>query len=156
MIEVNITQKMVIAAHKKSTEMGKLNKSITRGQGNMAGFLGEQIALSVLGGEWYNTYEYDLILEDGTKVDVKTKRTSVKPLDYYDCSIAKLNTKQDCDRYAFVRVKNDLSVGWYLGWKDKMEYFDEARFLKKGDKDGDNGFIVKSDCYNLQIKELNE
>jgi len=155
MIEIDITPDMLSAAKAKATEMGTLNRSITGGEGNMAGFLGEQVALSVIGGEWCNTYEYDLIMEDGTKVDVKTKRTSVKPKDYYDCSIAKLNTKQECDRYDFVRISNDLSVAWYLGWKGKQEYFDEARFLQKGDTDGDNGFVVKSDCYNIAIKDLN-
>jgi hypothetical protein len=36
----------------------------------------------------------------------------------------------------------------------REEYFDTARFLKKGEKDGDNGFVVKADCYNVPIKDL--
>ena len=155
MIEVQVTEQMVQAAHLKAEEMGTLNNSISKGAGNVSGFIGEQVVMSVIGGTWSNTYEYDVVLDDGTKVDVKTKRTSVAPRDYYDCSVAALNTTQKCDRYDFVRVANDLSVAWYLGWKGKGEYFDDARFLTKGEKDGDNGFVVKSDCYNLQIKELN-
>ena len=62
----------------------------------------------------------------------------------------------NCDMYAFVRVKNDLTVGWFLGVKTSKDYFEKARFLKKGDKDGDNGFTVRGDCYNMKISELDK
>ena len=114
MIEVKITDEMLIKAREKTVEMGKLYNSILRGKGNMSGFIGEQLALKVLGGAWENTYDYDLKVND-IRIDVKTKQTSVKPLPHYECSIAAFNTKQDCDGYAFVRVLNDFSVGWFLG-----------------------------------------
>ena len=41
MIEVIVTQDMLDKAHNKSEEMGRLNNSITKGKGNLAGFLGE-------------------------------------------------------------------------------------------------------------------
>ena len=75
MIEVKITNDMFLTAREKAVEVGKLNNSILNGGGNLAGFIGEQIVLNVLGGEWINTYEYDLII-NGFKVDVKTKQTS--------------------------------------------------------------------------------
>lgn len=55
-----------------------------------------------------------------------------------------------------MRVKNDFSKAWILGLKNKNDYFNEARFLKKGKKYGDNGFVVKADCYNLQISQLDK
>ena len=133
MIEVTITDEMLLAARAKAVEMGKINNSILKGGGNVAGFLGEQVAMSVLGGDWNNTYDYDFTTEAGKRVEVKTKQTSVKPLPHYECSIAKFNTKQDCDAYAFVRVLNDFSIGWFLGVLTKETYFDKANFLKKGD-----------------------
>ena len=154
MKEIKVSLDMIENARIKSTEMGKLHNSILKGGGNLAGFIGEQIALECLGGEWHNTYSYDIILPDGKKVDVKTKQTSVKPLPEYDCSIAKFNTKQECDMYAFVRVKNDLTIGWYLGSIDKKEYFKKAIFMKKGYVDPSNNFTVGADCYNMRIKEL--
>ena len=154
MKEIKVSLDMIENARIKSTEMGKLHNSILKGGGNLAGFIGEQIALECLGGEWHNTYSYDIILPDGKKVDVKTKQTSVKPLPEYDCSIAKFNTKQECDMYAFVRVKNDLTIGWYLGSIDKKEYFKKAIFMKKGYVDPSNNFTVRADCYNMKIKEL--
>lgn len=156
MVEVKITDEMLIKARQKAIDLGLINNSIERGAGNLIGFLGEFIAQKVIGGRVKNTYEYDLILKDGTKIDVKTKRTSVAPKDYYECSIANYNIKQDCDEYCFVRVKNTLDIGWYLGRVGKEEYFKKAKFLKKGEQDGDNGYVVKADCYNLMIKELAE
>ena len=154
MVEIQITDEMLIKARRKAIDLGQLNNSIERGDGNLVGFLGELVAQKVLGGRVKNTYEYDLVLKDGTKIDVKTKKTSVAPKDYYDCSIANYNTKQDCDEYCFVRVKNTLDKAWVLGRISKEEYFKKARFLKKGDQDGDNGYTVKADCWNLQISEL--
>ncbi len=154
MQEIEITLDMIDKARVKAKDMGRLNNSILKGRGSLAGFIGEQIALHCLGGTWENTYEYDLILPNGSKVDVKTKQTSVTPLPEYDCSVANFNTKQECDMYAFVRVKGDLTVGWYLGSVTKEEYFKKARFMKKGDIDPSNNYKVRADCYNLTIKEL--
>ena len=156
MIEVVITGDMLVTARDKAAEMGRLNNSITRGQGNLAGFIGEAVAQQVMGGVLANTYDYDLILCNGKTVDVKTKQTSVKPLENYECSIAALNTKQECDYYAFVRVKNDFSVGWFLGVYEKQQYMLDAKYLTKGTIDPDNGYVVKSDCYNLPIHQLKE
>lgn len=156
MQEITVTPDMVSNAMKKAKDMGQLNNSITRGQGNIAGFIGEEIARHVLGGMEKNTYDYDLITEQGLRVDVKTKRTSVKPKDYYECSVAALNTKQDCDYYAFVRVHNDMHTAWFLGVYPKESYYEHATLLKKGDIDPSNNFTVKSDCYNLPISSLQE
>ena len=146
---------MLIKAREKTVEMGKLYNSILRGKGNMSGFIGEQLALKVLGGAWENTYDYDLKVND-IRIDVKTKQTSVKPFPHYECSIAAFNTKQDCDGYAFVRVLNDFSVGWFLGVLTKQDYFDKATFLKKGEVDPSNNYTVKADCYNVRIDELGD
>lgn len=154
MIEVVVTGDMLVEARDKAAEMGRLRNSIINGAGNIAGFIGEAIAQQVMGGVLANTYEYDLILCNGKTVDVKTKQTSVKPLETYECSIAGLNATQECDYYAFVRVKNDFSVGWFLGVYKKQQYMLDSVFLKKGTIDPDNGYVVRSDCYNLKINQL--
>jgi hypothetical protein len=156
MIEVVISPAMLVEARDKAAEMGQLRNSIIRGAGNIAGFIGEAIAQQVLGGKLCNTYDYDLVLDDGTKVDVKTKQTGYVPLPSYDCSIAALNTKQDCNYYAFVRVKNDFSIGWYLGVYNKDQYMKDAVFMQKGTIDPSNGYTVKSDCYNIKIDKLKD
>jgi hypothetical protein len=161
MIEIEITEEMKRRAWRKAREMGKLNNSITKGDGNIAGFLGEEVANSVIGGTVTNTYDYDIISGDQQLItwDVKTKRCTSPPKDYYDCSVAAFNTKQKCDRYVFVRIENKngrWGRAWILGWYDKNQYFKDARFLKKGQIDPDNNFKVKADCYNIAIKDLKQ
>ena len=155
MIKVLITPEMIKEAEMRSAEMGELRNSITRGEGNLVGFIGELVAQKVLGGMIDHSYDHDLLMDDFlTTVDVKTKKTSVAPKESYACSVAAFNTKQQCDFYCFVRVKDDLKVGWYLGLYKKEAYFKDALRLAKGDFDPDNNYTVKADCYNLPISSL--
>lgn len=156
MLKLNISQDLLLKAETKAKEMGQLRNSITRGAGNLAGFVGEFLVADLIGAEVSNTYDYDLIGIDGKKIDVKTKRTNYPPQSHYECSVAAFNTKQKCDVYSFVRVKNDFSVGWVLGFYDKKSYFEDAQFHKKGDFDPDNNFVFKADCYNIRISDLKE
>lgn len=160
MIEVEVTGEMLLRARDKAAAMGSLRQSITRGQGNLAGFVGEEIALKVLGGTIINdettwNIDYDLVLPNGLTVDVKTKRTSVKPLPHYECSISTYY-KQQCDLYAFVRVHNDMHIGWFLGVYDRVAYYKDCTHYKKGDIDQSNGFKFKADAYNLPISQLKD
>ena len=152
--EVRTTPEWVELAHDQSKSMGKLPNSITDGEGNTAGFLGEIVVADMLGADQTNTYDFDLSLPWGATVDVKTKRTGYAPKPHYECSVAALNTKQDCDYYVFTRCKNDVSTVWVLGHYPKDEYFKDATFHKKGDYDTDNDFTFTSDCYNLPLGQL--
>jgi hypothetical protein len=155
-VTIEITPAMLEHAKKKASEMGKLKNSITSGTGNLAGFLGEEIVKEYLHIPTDdNTYQYDIV-HNGLRLEVKTKQTTVEPKAYYDCSIAAFNTKQDCDYYIFTRILNDYSKGWILGCSLKSQYLLNSRFLKKGEKDGNNNFEVKADCYNLPISQLDD
>jgi hypothetical protein len=156
MIEIAVDGEMLLEARDKAAEMGRLRNSITNGGGNIAGFIGESVAQRVLGGKLDNTYDYDLVLDNGVKIDVKTKLTSVEPLPEYDCSVAALNTEQECDYYCFVRVKKDLTTAWYLGIYSKEHFVNDATFMQKGMTDLSNGYTVKSDCYNIPISKLKD
>ena len=147
------TDKQKDKARELAKEMGHIRNSITKGKGNFAGFLAEVVVAELLGVTRSPTKDYDLTLNDGRTVDVKTKRTTVVPKPYYDCSIAATSTHQGCDLYIFTRYMEGGAL-YVLGDCSKEDYFKRARFLKKGDKDGDNGFVVKADCYNLPIAEL--
>ena len=156
MIEIQITQKMKERAWHKARQMGEINNSITRGDGNIAGFLGEEIANKIIKGDINNTYDYDII-KDGVTYDVKTKRCTSEPKPYYECSVAAYNTKQKCDHYIFVRIENingRWTRAWVLGAYEKNKYFDDAKFLKRGQTDGNNNFKVKANCYNMRIDRL--
>lgn len=160
MIEVEVTPDMIERSQSRAVSMGCLNNSIEKGAGNLAGFLGEEVANKVLSGTISNTYDYDLVSDvrgRQVKVDVKTKRCTSPPKSYYDCSVAAFNTKQKCDYYAFVRIeyrKQEWGRAWFLGVYKKEDYFKDARFLTKGQVDPSNGFTVKADCYNMEISKL--
>ena len=146
-------------AHQKSLEMGTLRNSVTKGSGNLTGFVGEGLVYEYLldnGNmiEWSNTYDYDLIMNGDILIDVKSKKTGFQPKMHYECSIADQNTKQACDIYFFTRVRGDMTSGWLLGWLPKKEYFDKATFIEKGEVDKTNGWKCKTDCWNVAINEL--
>lgn len=157
MLKIQITDKMKKVAKEKAQEMGELKNSILKGEGNMTGFLGEEIVKTFLSARSSNTKDYDISYKK-KKYDIKTKLTSKEPLPEYDCSIAAYNTVQKCDGYIFVRIQKDkednLVCGWILGWMDKEGYFQNAEYWPKGKIDPSNGYIVKASCYNVKIKDL--
>jgi|TARA_R110000796_G_scaffold143304_1_gene259771 hypothetical protein len=155
MRELKATSDEIQRANDMASEMGVLRNSITSGGGSQAGFLAEIVVARHIGATQANTYDYDLVMPDGRTIDVKAKRTGVKPRDHYECSVAAYNTKQDCDYYAFCRVLNDMSTVWILGIIKKKDYYSRATKRLKGDKDPSNNFTFKSDAYNLKISELN-
>ena len=154
MKRINITGEDIKEAKLLANNMGTLQNSITKGQGNVHGFLGEIITSKFLKSKLSNTYDYDIVYNN-IKIDVKTKRVTTPPRDYYECSVASLNTKQLCDIYVFTRVLKDMTKGWLLGYINKKDYFDKAVLLKRGDIDPSNNWKVKTDCYNLPINKLN-
>lgn len=144
---------------KKLYPFKELKGSITKGKNNIYGALGEVIIYDLykkngLNVDFNSTYDYDLIIEN-YKVDVKTKRTTVIPKSNYLCSISAFNTRQKCDFYFFLRINENLKDCYLLGYKKKIDFFNEATFNKKGSIDV-NGWPFKDDCYNLKIEMLNE
>jgi hypothetical protein len=154
MIEVKITDEMIANAKEKALEMGRLKNSILKGKGSVGGFIGEQIAVQVLGGTWSNTYEYDIVLPDGRTVDVKTKQRTVAPQPHYNCSVSKFNPNQRCDLYGFVSILKNHTKGWFLGTISKQEFMRRAELAMKGTHDPSNNFNTPASCYNLTIEEL--
>jgi len=155
-VELDINKEIIRVAHQMDKHMGQLRNSITKGKGNIYGFLGEILFNSLIKGRQANTYDYDLITKKGYTVDVKTKKCTTPPKTHYDCSVASLNTKQRCDVYGFVRVLDDMSKGWVLGYLPKEVYYQKARLLRRGQVDPSNNFKVHTDCYNVSISELKE
>ena len=157
MIELPITSSALNYSWAKARDLGKLKNSITSGEGNQAGFLAEYLISDYLGGNLTNTYDYDITLPNGQTVDVKCKQTGFPPLPHYECSVAKQNLTQKCDYYVFARVMVEATKYtrcWFLGMIRKEDFLQKGRHLIKGQKDGDNGFIVRADCINIKISDL--
>mgnify|MGYP003345028626 CR=1 FL=1 len=142
----------ITEAQQKAKHLGVLNNSIRKGEGNVYGFLGEILMAYYLKVNIENTYDYDLIVKN-YKVDVKTKTCTSEPKPNYFCTVADYNTKQDCDIYAFVRILEDFSKAWLLGYCSKKYFYEKAKFFRKGDLDPSSnlGWKFRADCYNLQI-----
>ena len=153
MIKISITEDMIKSA-KYRAEKPTVIRSAISGGGLLEGFIGEEVANKVLHGTIANTYDYDIVLDTGETVDVKTKRVASAPLVSYSCSVMKTGFNQKCDKYAFVRILKNLSFAWYLGCIDKREFFDRASFHKKGEYDPSNDYTFRANCYNIPIEGL--
>jgi len=158
-IEIDITPEMTARAKAKADDLGELRNSIRRGKGNLAGFLGEEVVLAAWGGSIsHNTYQHDIEFE-GTTFEVKTKDRTVPPSIRYEASVANYNPNQRADFYVFVSLlrrkpDNAYVKGYVLGIISKDDYFRQATFLRVGDIDPSNGWVVSADCYNLPYSAL--
>ena len=153
---INVTENQLKRA-KELFEFGRLNNSVTKGGGNLAGALGEIVVMDTWPDvtEYAGKYDYDLIIK-GKKVDVKTKRSDYEPQPTHQQNIFAFNITQKCDYYCFVSVTYDYSTAYIVGWKEKDAFFKEATFKKKGEVDpyGSTRFEFKHDCYTMCAKDL--
>ena len=153
---IEITKEQIERAE-QLFQFNKLKNSITEGDGNLAGALGEIIVCDEYKGEQANTYDYDLII-NGFKIDVKTKRISnnLSPKKTWNATVPNFNTTQKCDYYCFVNLRNNFEVGFINGFITKEDFYEKASFREKGEIDpsGNGVWRFKADCYNLSIVNL--
>lgn len=156
MIVLPTSEDMISLAKIRAKKMPRLKNSIRNGGGNVVGCLGEIALNELLLGNLvsHTVFDYDIMYRGGTKIEVKSKDTTVEPQADFEASLNNHNTKQKCDIYAFCRVKRDLSVAWLCGMIRKQNFLKQSRFLKKGTRDGSNGYIVKADCWNMYHYDL--
>jgi len=155
MIEVNISASDKKKAAAIAKEIGPRKRSILNNKGAQAGYVGKIVVARLLGLDLCCGVDFDMVIGGIIKAAVKTKQTAGIPSPSFECSIEAGATEQKCDWYVFVRVDKDtMSKAWILGYLPKVEYFEKATFLKKGDIVGDNKFEVKANCYNVPISAL--
>lgn len=158
MIRVGICEEMIKRVEHESAKVGVLRGSFTRGEGNPIGLMGEELVLASLeGSKKEESYDFDILFE-GKRFEVKTKRTTVEPKPHYMCSVSTFNTRQKADYYLFCRVLHVGGsfgdFGWVLGYIPVEEFKKLSVFMRKGDLDRDNGYIVKSNCFSVPISNL--
>jgi len=169
------TDMMVTRAFAKASSLGSLNDSILDGGGNPAGYMGEEAIAAHLGAEIVSSnrgtckFDYDLILPDGICAEVKTKRRTVAPRDFYAASVSLTSKHQQPDLYIFAslqfnrsgRIDGRLAYGgleavWLLGCKNPTDFFRESDTLLPGDIDTNNNFVTTAAMANLPIYRLEE
>ena len=164
MLQLPFDNKMIREATDWAENLGGINNSITRGDGNYAGRLGELALAKHLGVEVEDHKDYDLIY-NGEMVEVKTKRRATKPKSNYTVNIAATSKHQKPDKYAFLSIEyadrdrggnySDLQYIWLCGYKSAEQFFEEAEFWPKGTPDPPS-FKTHRDMYVMKIWELDE
>ena len=104
MYKLTFNQKMIDQASQWANDLGGIKNSITKGDGNYAGRLGELALAKHLSVEVEDHKDYDLIYND-SKVEVKTKRRATKPKPNYTVNIAATSKHQKPDKYAFLSLE---------------------------------------------------
>jgi len=152
-----VTPAVMAAARAQADSMpSEYRYSILDGDGLLPGCVGEQIVkdyLGILDTPNVNTFDYD-ILYKGQQLELKTKTVTTIPNPMYEATVPGFNPRQKCNGYVFVRVLDNLRVGWILGYISKKEFMEKKRELKQHNVDGSNKFLVKASCYNVFIHEL--
>ena len=164
MLQLPFDNKMIREATDWAENLGGIYNSITKGDGNYAGRLGELALAKHLGVEVEDHKDYDLIYND-SKVEVKTKRRAPKPKSNYTVNIAATSKHQKPDKYAFLSLEyadrdsggnySDLRYIWLCGYKSSEQFFEEAEFWPKGTPDPPF-FKTHRDMYVLTIGELDD
>jgi hypothetical protein len=134
-----------------------LKNSITNGESQVHGALGELIAMQVLElrenhVDYVGHYDYDLIC-NGKRIDVKTIKSNHEPKDEYNANISAFNHTQQTDYYLWCYVSLDMTYGYVIGYLEKDEFYRIAELKKKGDIDWGK-WTFKSDTYTTKIKNL--
>ena len=167
-VELEIKKEWVEEAEINSEKMGVLKNSITKGDGNLAAFIGEIAVSEYLGykrtnihldknDEDENIYHYDMFDKKERKVEVKTKRCTSIPLPEYATSVCNDNIYQQCDYYLFTRVDIKRNTVWLLGWLEKLDYYKNSVYCIKNEKDPDRtNFKFVRNCWNRYIYDLNK
>ena len=174
LVEITIDKIMLDKIHELRATMPKeLSKSFSKGENTIYGCAGEIIVLEWIGGAFVGNYDYDILIDDnynvkwscdeyyrtrltpqegkGLRVEVKSKRVKSEPKLHYSNSILRFSSHQDCDRYVFVRVMEDLSKAWLCGVCTPQWFYKGATFHAKNEFDLANGFTFPADCWNRNI-----
>ena len=168
-----------VARSKQHPDRSSDPNSITRGRGLITGCLGEIIVEDFLEHvaacddnerEMKDKYNFDVLLQDGTTLEVKSKGHGVSDCpSFYDCSVSAINPRQKADYYVFVRIHgkrfrgsygfdhSQSSKAWICGIKAKEEMVTPERLMKRGTvvRNSSNfTYTAKSSCYQIKISEL--
>ena len=164
MIEIIITEEAIkYAKQKLSKVISKDNLDLSKFGSErhriLVGYIGEKIIMDYLSLQKdVDNFDFDLISKKNKRLEVKTISCKFKPKEDYWCTVNShdLNGvhKQKADYYIFLRIKNDFSKGWILGWISCDDFFKKGTFIPKG-TDFDKFKFKKANATVLTIGELN-
>lgn len=164
MIEVQITDRQKQLAQERLEKFhfdaGKgLSKFGSEKGRTLYGYVGEQIVLDFFGIPSPNdeSYEFDLLYK-GKRLEVKSISCKFRPLPHYLCTVNSFDLggvhRQEADYYIFVRIINDLSKAWMLGFMPCKEFFEKGIFVAKGSEVVPGLEFKKANATVLPISKL--
>ena len=74
---------------------------------------------------------------------------------YFPYIFVLTKTKPKQDIYIFLRILNDYSLAWILGWYSCKDFFKAGAFIPKG-KDFGKFKFIKANATVLEIDKLNK
>jgi hypothetical protein len=152
---IRITRDIREEAFSMAKDMGSLQGSILKGQGNTAGFIGKIMVFNLLKGLHYPEVKYiksNNISTGGLTVAIRTKQRTVAPKSFYNCSVTLDSLKEEFDYFAFCQVDEEFRQFWLLGFVPWDRFLKESHILHKGERDGK--FTVRESCRNIKIGDL--
>jgi hypothetical protein len=165
MIEYIIKDHIIDYAYKKlDTIKLKTNLNISQFGSEkkriLEGYIGERIIMDFLKiKKNIDEYDYDLLSNKGKRLEIKTVSCKFKPKEDYLCTVNSYKEngvhKQKADYYVFLRILNDYTLAWILGWYPCKYFFKDGLFIQKG-KDFGKFKFIKANATVLEINKLNK
>lgn len=170
MLDMEITPRMRGLAKEWAADQVRAGRysasaSILDGEGCLAGVMGEILAVTLIPGtSYHSTTQFDLVLPNRLKADVKSKRRTVPPQPHQNASVCEKNLTQLCDLYLFVSLlsppdkPNRFTHGWLVGWMPKRQFLASAFRLRKGELEPGSRppFHASESCRNIRHEKLRD
>ena len=163
MKEILITKQQIAQAE---IRLNKFSFNIDRGLSmfgsekdrTLIGYLGEQIIMDYLSlSNSQETFEYDLMYK-GKKLEVKSISCKFKPYLHYLCTVNSFNLsgvhKQQADYYIFLRILNDKSKAWILGYIPCSVFWEKGKYVEKGTEILKGITFSKANATVMEISQL--
>jgi hypothetical protein len=152
-VAINMTSEQIERASSLYS-FGALKNSVTKGEGNVVGALGEIAVFDYFSQRakvvFDSTRDFDMII-NGFKIDVKTSRSNFDALAHYHFIFFDVNTTQNCDFYFFVHYNITTDVAFLVGYLKPSRFYELATFHRKGERRHTVGNFLEdtfSVCYN--------
>lgn len=164
---------MIRRALGKARKIGNLRKSILNGKGILAGLLGEEVLAQHLNAIIVSrtSFNHDLMLPCGKRIEVKTTRRTVPPLPHYN-AVVKWTAMQHQvpDVFAFMSIHFGMSMNragergrtyyrpqtvWLCGFMEPDDLVKHGKILNKNDSDSPH-FKTSAKMVTIPIGALRE
>lgn len=158
-LSVPVAGAQVEEARARAKALGALQRSIRRGRGNVIGYLGQIAARDSLGMREADLRSFDLIADDGRRIEVKTAACTARPQYHYACNVALTSFKhQRPDAFLFVRVLSrahqPITEAFLLGWISADRFEQISRRVKLAEQDHRNRWRASAACQQVLVNEL--